>query len=85
MENYFVIYCSESSTYIEQVTKEELLKSITPNEDGDTDYGKPENITFLDSMPKDINWQEDNPNTILIIKGQVVVPKPKKIVTEYDI
>jgi len=85
MESYFVIHATEDGVSIEQKTKDELLKSITPNEYDDTDYGNIRDISFLEKMPTESDWNEYQHNSLLIIKGEVVVPKAKKVITEYDI
>ena len=81
---YFVIRNSDGDTHVEPMSKEELMKGITPNEDGDTDYGHIDNVTFFDKIHEDNDtnyWGEG----ILIIKGEVVTPKPKKVVETYEI
>jgi len=77
MEKYFIIRNSNGDTYVESVSKDELLKRLK-----DEDYGR--NAVFLDSMPSDRDtnyWGED----ILIIKGKIVCPVEEKIVTQYKI
>lgn len=77
MEKYFVIINSDGDTRIDCISKEELLKRINDNY-----YG--EHRHFLDIMPteSDTNYWGDN---ILIIKGSVVSPQEKKVVTEFTI
>lgn len=77
MEQYFIIRNSNGDTYVESVSKDELLKRLK-----DEDYGR--NAVFLDGMPSDRDtnyWGED----ILIIKGKIVCPVEEKIVTQYKI
>ena len=81
---YFVITNSDGDTRVTPVSKETLMKEITPDEDGNTDYGHIDNITFLDAIPEDTDtnyWGEG----ILIIKGEVVTPRPKEVVKTLEI
>ena len=80
MSNYFIIFNSDGDTYVSKESKDELLKSITPNEYGDTDFGK---VEFLQDVPKsDTNYWGDG---LLIIKGEIVIPEVKEAVSRYDI
>ena len=77
MEKYFIIRNSDGDTRVECVLKEELLKRINNG-----DYG--DEAKFLDKLPKESDtnyWGEG----ILIIKGDVVSPFAKKVVTEFNI
>lgn len=81
---YFVITNSDGYTRVTPVSKETLMKEITPDDDGNTDYGHIDNITFLDAIPEDTDtnyWGEG----ILIIKGEIVTPKPKEVVRSLEI
>jgi len=74
-EMYFVINNSDGDTYVQMLTKEELVKRL--NEEY---YGS--DPIFLDKIPSNMDtnyWGEG----ILIIKGAVTVPQPVQIVTEY--
>ena len=66
-------------------TKEELLKRITPNEYGETDYGK--DLIFLDKIPENDKgcWYGVPENSILIIKGKIIKPKAVKVATKFVI
>lgn len=76
---YFVISNSDGETSVEEVTKEELLSRIQP-EDGTDFYGGRGFISDLNET--DTNYWGDN---IMIIKGSLVVPKPKEVVKEYEL
>ena len=79
MDSYFVISNSYGETTVRQYTKEELLQRIT-TEDGAHYWG---NAEFMKEIKEpDTNYWQGN---ILIIKGAVVVPKPKQVITEYEI
>ena len=81
---YFMIRNSDGDTHIEPLTREELMKRITPDEDGNTYYGHIDNITFLDAIPEDTDtnyWGEG----IIIIKGDIVTPRPKEVVKSLEI
>tara|TARA_R100001594_G_scaffold121248_2_gene157050 strand:- start:338 stop:565 length:228 start_codon:yes stop_codon:yes gene_type:complete len=74
---YFVIKNTDGDTIVSSMTKEVLEERL--NEDW---YGT--DVKFLNEIPKnnDTNyWGED----ILIIKGDIVTPKPVQTVTEYEI
>jgi hypothetical protein len=74
---YFMISNDDGDTYIEEIDPGKLLKDISNG-----DYG--DEPTFLDKMPdKSPNyWPECS---YLIIKGEIVAPRPVQIVTEYRI
>lgn len=78
MESYFVISNSEGNTRVEQLTKTELLSRIDPE---DPYYGSA--VSFLKEIGnKDTNYWHGN---ILIIKGSIIVPEERQVVTEYHI
>jgi len=71
---YFVIYCNEDGeVWIKDYTKDQLLEEL---EEGSFSE-------FRD------NLKENNPqywgDSVLIIKGEIVTPTPKTVVTEYEI
>lgn len=78
-ETYFVIHNSEGDTRVEKMGKEELVRRITP-EDGCTYYGVTDFLKAIEDT--DTNYWGNN---ILIIKGEIVVPKPAEIVKAYEI
>jgi len=74
-ETYFVIYNSDGETTVSELTKEQLLKAIQENHWG--------HMGILGSCPsEDTNYWGEN---ILIIKGKVVTPQPKEVITKYDV
>lgn len=77
-DTYFVIRNSDGDTTVEEVTGDELRKRLNTE---DPYYGSRE---FFDKMPteRDTNYWGNN---VLIIKGEIVTPKPKEVVTRYDI
>ena len=79
MENYFVINNSDGDTFVEDVSKEELIARLN---DGDY-YGGKDGVQFLDViLEEDTNYWR---NKILIIKGEIVVPKAEKVVERYKL
>ncbi len=58
----------------------ELLNRITPNERGENYYGDIK--VFLGRIPDSEYMQEDE---LLIIEGEVIVPKTKQVVQEYEL
>ena len=80
--SYFLIHCSEDGLEIEQLSRTELLKRITPDKSGNTYYGGPH--VFLDKVPEssgDGFWKAPE-NAVLIIQGEIIQPKPVTIVTK---
>lgn len=76
MEIYFVINNFEGDTTIYQYSREALLKAI---EDGEfSEYG------FFEEMPNKSDTNYWGGKT-LIIKGEVVSPQPKQVITQYEI
>ena len=82
---YFILRCDEDGTTVEQMTAEELTKAITPDGNGVTDYGK--NLTFLDHVPRSDKgyWMEGVDNAVVIIKGEIVVPRAIEVVTKMEL
>ena len=83
--NYLIIFSGEDGLSIEAVTKEKLLDRITPDEFGCTYYGNDVNI--LDYLPKVIDQSFDNEpfNSMVIIKGDIVVPKVVEKILRYEL
>jgi hypothetical protein len=71
---YFVIRNSDGETTVRIISKEQLLEDIENGEFGDVLTEIPEN--------SDTNyWGE----SVLIIKGKLVVPIAEQVVTKYSI
>jgi hypothetical protein len=77
-ETYFLIHNSEGDTTITEINKEEFLKDI---EDGS--YGS--DAVFLDEIPENNDTNYWGENTYLVIKGNIVTPKPVEVVTKFEI
>lgn len=78
---YFIISNSDGDTSVEQVDKETLVDRIKP-EEGEKFcyYGE---VGFMDKIKdNDTNYWGNN---ILIIKGEIISPKPKKVVETYEV
>ena len=82
---YFLIHSGEDGLSIKSMKKEELLHLITPDEHGDTWYGK--DLTFLNKIPECENGYFYNvpDKGFVIISGKIVVPKPLNVVTKYEL
>jgi len=74
--NYIVIRNSEGETRVEQVTKAELTERL--NEDY---YGL--NTSTFDGFPAEPDTNHWG-GKIMIIKGELVTPKPVKVITEWE-
>jgi len=73
MTKYFVIYNSDGETSVRKYSEEELLKRI---DDGDLKG-------FVSAIPDpDTNYWGDS---VLIIKGEIISPKPIEVVTKYQL
>lgn len=77
MEKYYVIHNGEGDTRVREFTKDELIENIN-----DGFWGM--DISFLDKIPEntDTNYWGGQ---ILIIKGTISTPRPKKIIETYTI
>ena len=77
MDSYMIITCDEDGEVrLEQTTKEKLLKSLN-----NKDYG---DLEFLHNI-KDNNDPQYWGYKGLIIKGEIVNPKPVATVTQYEV
>lgn len=78
---YFMINNSSGSTYVDELTKEGLLQAIEEMTKGYKTECLPKFMSSFDT--EDTNhWGE---NDYLIIKGEIVTPKPVEKVLEYEI
>ena len=79
-EKYFIISNSDGDTTITEMSKEELLIAIEEQYWGDK---TPMSLQdYHEAGSRDTNyWGE----CLMIIKGSVVVPTPKQVVTKFDI
>ncbi len=77
---YFIIWNSDGETYVEVIEPSKLVKDLVNG-----DYG--DDPLFLDTLPVGINAQTDYwpEGSHLIIKGEIVVPKPVEVVMGYKI
>lgn len=87
--SYFVITSREDGIDVQEGDEGIVRQYIEPDEDGCFYAGKPE---ILDHVPEIIDGffantgnTMDERTPIIIIKGKIIVPKPKQTVTEYEI
>jgi hypothetical protein len=83
-EKYYIIADSENGLDVQEVSKEELLGRLTP-ENGETYYG---DIEILEEIPEvsDGHFHTNNDKKgVIIIKGKIIKPKEKKVVLEYEV
>ena len=86
-ESYFRIYVNcDGDISIYRLSEGELLRDINAelteaNEDGD------EPDVFLSSLPTidPQDWVEGDRGVSLLIRGEIVVPKPRQVVKEYEL
>lgn len=71
---YYLIRNSDGDVYVTEYTKEQLLEELD-----DEDWQE----EFLGTLPEDDTnyWG----GKLLLIKGQIVTPKKKEVVTKYDL
>jgi hypothetical protein len=80
MKEYIVLHCNnDGETEIKYYTKQELEEWLNDEDEVNIKYD-----TFLDSSDTELPWSVDG-SWYLIIKGQVVVPQPKQVVTKLEI
>jgi hypothetical protein len=76
-KEYMVLYCNDDGeTKITYYNKQELESWLN------SDWT--EGATYLDNTTTEMPWSVDG-SYYMIIKGQVVVPQPKQIITKYEI
>jgi len=80
---YFVFSFTEDGLYSHVYpSKEDLLRDMTPNEYGETELSGDDKLRFLSEMPE---YLDECGIGLLVIKGEIVVPHPVNVVTQYDI
>jgi hypothetical protein len=80
--SYFIVHTSEDGDVsLEVVTKAEILKRLTPDKDGYVEYRAEEIHDKLPESYADLCAQ----GGMYIIKGELVIPQPKKVVTTFEI
>ena len=76
---YFVIYRDEEGDFcVEQLGEDTVLKRLNPDGFGLGYYGHPK---LLDKVPDLWDWPLDS---LLVIKGEIAVPKPVEVVKQYS-
>lgn len=83
MMSYYIISGGDGDVYINEFTNiESVLETITADEYGDTYYGDVSKLKFLTEL-KDL--QNLDFYELIIIKAEVIVPKPKRVVQSFKI
>ena len=78
---YFVITTNEDGdVYFRQMEKDELVEGLSPDKDGVAEIPAKEVRTEV----KGFTALRDGPG-IYIIKGKLVAPKPKKVITAFEV
>jgi hypothetical protein len=83
-DEYFVLFGSDDGEpSLHQMSKKEILELFNPNRDGEYEYG---HRTALAQLPEDLDLQGNfGDDSMIIIKGEIVVPKSIKVVTQYEL
>ena len=82
-ETYFVIHGSEDGDiYVTKETEVSLLKQLNLDKHGDVGLMAAD---ILESLPSGIYMQGWGGPFILIIKGEIVTPKTKEVITVFEI
>jgi len=80
---YFVLHSSEDGTSMSIFNYEELIKEVLNTDDGEAYFGTSKTMTEEEAKKDGMEyWPSDK---ILIIKGKVVIPKPIKVVKEFEV
>jgi len=83
--SYFILKCDEDGVSIDgPLTEAEVLKKITPDEDGCAYYGA--DLKFLKKVPGQDkgDWRAPD-GSLLIIKGKIVAPKVVQTATKMEL
>ena len=84
---YFIISNDQGETTIQKVDKEDLLLEIKPRLEKETNFL--ERLTFMTEVKGKLIYRifPSHPDCaeILIIKGEIVIPKPIEVVKKFDI
>ncbi len=82
---YYIIHNSEDGISIDQVTREELLKRLQPEEPDNpasTQYGA---INIISFPGKHVDIESLHEHDLIILKGTSIIPVPKKVVTAWEV
>ena len=82
-EKYYVIHSGEDGLDVDELSQEELLERIKPDEQGEVYYGG-ELLTKLPEI-NDGYIAGHGDRAFFIIKGKIISPKAKKVVTEFEV
>lgn len=76
MNKYLIIYCSQDGEHsIERISKEQLERRLNDKHYGDAP------ILEMNESRVDFNTQYG----VFIIKGEIVLPKPLKVIQQWEI
>jgi hypothetical protein len=83
-ERYYVISSGCSGVDIDELTWPELLARLTPDDHGETYYGELEG--FHKKLPQIDGGYFSSlaSDKLLVIRGEIVTPQPKKVVQSYE-
>lgn len=78
-EYYIINFTEDGDIYFDNLSGQELEEKLKI-EDGCCDYGKPD---FLSEFPE--NLRLINGNKLLILKGEIIIPKIIEVIKKYSI
>jgi hypothetical protein len=81
-KTYFIISQGSEMHVAGPLTEAEVLRRITPDADGETYYGRDKK--FLPAIPKE-GVEYLGENDLVIIRGEITVPRPVTTVTKFKV
>lgn len=82
--SYFVLYLSEDGeVHLSRMSKGEILRDMTPDDDGYAEMLAEDILSDADL--KNFNDLHGGKRGYIIIKGEIVTPTIKKVVTTFEL
>ncbi len=87
MEMFFWCESGEDGMRVTAMTRDEMEKALTRLAKDEADVRPEYRTTFLDKMPNSDKgyWMGCPDHSVVIVKGEIVVPKAEKVVEKYSI
>jgi len=81
--NYYIVTNSDGDIRFQKYANaSEVIEAITPDESGDSYYGDVSRLTFGTNLD---NLDYMGERELIILKGEVIVPRPKDVVRSFEI